>query len=96
MNLKGNFQNLKNPFENTNPDFMKGIDAFYAGLFTYAGWNYLSYVVEEIVNPNKTLPISIAVGLFIVTLIYLLANTAYFVLLSPKEMIASNAVAFVS
>lgn len=49
----GRFENIVKPFENTNPEILAGVNAFYSGLFCYSGWNYLSYVVEEIVNPNR-------------------------------------------
>ena len=44
----------------------------------------------------RNLPLSIWIGVALVTLVYSLANIAYFTLLSPAEMIASNAVAVVS
>ena len=45
--------------------------------------------------PNRVLPLSIFMGLGVVIIIYLFANVAYFTLLTPREMIASSAVAFV-
>jgi len=44
----------------------------------------------------RTFPVSIFGGLAMVMAIYLSVNMAYLTFLSPKEMIASNAVAFVS
>ena len=38
---------------------------------------------------------SIFIGLGVVIVIYAFANVAYFTLLTPKEMMASSAVAFV-
>jgi L-type amino acid transporter 5 len=83
------------------PNIMEGSDysigkisvAFYSGLFCYAGWSYLNFVVEEVKEPNKTLPRSIWLGLIIVIVVYTFTNVAYFTLLTPREMLASNAVA---
>ena len=52
---KGNNENLADPFKGTEKNILNGINAFYSGIFSYSGWNYLSYVVEEIVEPNKYL-----------------------------------------
>jgi amino acid transporter len=90
----GNFENFKNPFENTTTHPGNVAIAFHAGLYSYSGWSFLNYVVEEIKNPNKVLPLSIFFGLGVVIVIYLLANVAYFTLLTPREMINSSAVAF--
>lgn len=90
----GRTENFEAPFEGSSTDPGTYATAFYAGVYSYSGWSFLNYVVEEIKNPNRVLPISITMGLTAVTLIYLFVNVAYFTLLSPKDMIDSNAVAF--
>ena len=92
----GNLKNLSNPMINTQWSPSKLSLAFYSGLFSYAGWNYLNFVTEELIDPNKNLPRAIYVSLPLVTVIYLLANLAYFAVLNPSEILASNAVAVVS
>ena len=52
-------------------------------------------MTEEIKEPNKNLPRAIYVSLPMVTIIYLLANVAYFSVLTPSEILASKAVAVV-
>lgn len=89
----GRYQNFENVLEGSNYDPGKIAVAFYSGLFCYTGWSYLNYVVEEVIEPVKTLPRAIWVGLVIVIIVYSFTNVAYFTLLSPKEMIESSAVA---
>ncbi|XP_037577335.2 LOW QUALITY PROTEIN: large neutral amino acids transporter small subunit 2-like [Dermacentor silvarum] len=67
--------------------------SFYAGLFAFGGWNYLNYVSEELKDPNRNLPRAIYIGITLVTVVYVLANVAYFTAVSPQEMLASPAVA---
>ncbi|KAL1428980.1 hypothetical protein MTO96_016722 [Rhipicephalus appendiculatus] len=67
--------------------------SFYAGLFAFGGWNYLNYVSEELKDPNRNLPRAIYIGITLVTVVYVMANVAYFTAVSPQEMLASPAVA---
>lgn len=53
-------------------------------------------MTEELKEPNKNLPRAIYLSLPTIIVIYVLANVAYFAVLSPSQILASNAVAVVS
>lgn len=93
--LDGNTQHLRDPFANTRYSVGNIATAFYTGLWAYDGWNNLNYVTEEIKNPSKNLPRSIAIGIPLVTICYALINVSYLTVMSPMEMMTSEAVAVV-
>ncbi|TKR93864.1 hypothetical protein L596_008241 [Steinernema carpocapsae] len=93
--VMGNSDYLNPPvvFENSSFDLSHIALAFYSGVFSFSGYNYLNFVTEELKEPNKNLPRSIYLSLPIVTLIYMLVNVAYFAVLSTDEILDSDAVA---
>ena len=69
------------------------IAALVAALWAYDGWNNVSMVSSEIKQPQKNLPLALIGGTLGVIGIYLLANIAYFHVMSPAEVAASPRVA---
>ena len=67
--------------------------AMVAALWAYDGWNNVSMVASEIRQPQRNLPLALIWGTLAVAIIYLLANAAYFYVLSPAEVAGSNRVA---
>uniref|UniRef100_A0A0N4ZBP1 Large neutral amino acids transporter small subunit 1 n=1 Tax=Parastrongyloides trichosuri TaxID=131310 RepID=A0A0N4ZBP1_PARTI len=86
-------ESFENIWEGTTKDFASASLAFYSGLFAYQGWNYLNFIVEELQNPKKNLPLAILISCVTVTLIYVLTNVALYAVISPDEMLVSPAVA---
>ncbi|KAH9499797.1 Large neutral amino acids transporter small subunit 2 [Bulinus truncatus] len=90
---KGEVEHFEGAFEGTHWDVGKISLALYSGLFAYAGWNFLNFVTEEMIDPYKNLPRAIYISIPIVTLVYVMANVAYFTAMSPREMLTSYATA---
>jgi len=67
--------------------------ALVGALWAYDGWNNVSMVSSEIRNPQRRLPRALIAGTALVIGIYLLANLAYFWVLSPGEVASTPRVA---
>lgn len=55
--------------------------ALIGSLFSSDAWNNVTFIAGEVKQPQKNIPLGLLIGVFIVTLLYILANIAYFMLL---------------
>ncbi|XP_029351552.1 cystine/glutamate transporter-like [Echeneis naucrates] len=90
---KGKTENFQNGFEVDLITLDKLPLAFYNGLYAYGGWFYLNFVTEEVINPNRNIPLAIICSMVTVTFLYVLVNVAYYTVLTPAELLLSDAVA---
>jgi APA family basic amino acid/polyamine antiporter len=74
-----------------------GVAGFFAAmvgaLWAYDGWNNVSMVSSEILNPGKNLPRSLIYGTGAVIVTYLLINVAYFYVLTPQQVAGTHRLA---
>ena len=66
-------------------------------LFSADAWNNITFTAGEVKNPRRNIPLSLALGTFLVIGLYLLANVAYLVALpfdaiqnAPSDRVASE------
>ncbi|KAG4104647.1 amino acid transporter [Neocallimastix lanati (nom. inval.)] len=58
--------------------------ALYSALWAYDGWNNLNLVTGELKNPKKNLPRALKIGCFSVIASYIVANVAYYAVLTAE------------
>jgi APA family basic amino acid/polyamine antiporter len=67
--------------------------AVVAALWAYYGWHETSYNAAEFRNPQRDLPRALILGTLVVSATYLLANIAYYAVLTPLQVAESPRVA---
>ncbi len=64
--------------------------------YSYFGWNGAIYIVNEIKNPNKHLPLSLFSGTLLVLLLYVLLNYAFLYTVPMTELAGQIEIGFLS
>jgi APA family basic amino acid/polyamine antiporter len=87
-----------NPITLRVPDPITGFDVIRAlgyalipVLFAYGGWQFANNVASEIIEPERTIPRAMTIGIFVVVAVYVLANVAYLKALGPTGLANSLA-----
>lgn len=62
-------------------------------MFSFGGWNEMSYVAAEVKNPRKNLLRALLIGTAVVTLVYVVVNAAFVRALGLDQFSRSHAVA---
>lgn len=80
-------------FEGTSTSTSQWAVALYAALWGFDGWDNLSYVVGEMIDPTRDLPRTLHTALPVVIAAYVLANLGYIFVLPTSVLDRSNTVA---
>lgn len=70
--------------------------SLYWVMYAYSGWNASTYITGEVRNPARAIPISVAVGAALVTVLYLAVNAAFLHSTPAAEMAGRQDVALVA
>ena len=64
-----------------------------AGLFAFGGWHMVTYTAEETIDPTRTIPRSLLIGIVVVTVCYIGLNAVYLRALPIEKVMTSTRVA---
>lgn len=88
----GNFFTAENPKH--GGALISGIIAAMTGaFFAYDGWINIASMAGEVKNPQRNIPRSLLIGVFVCVVVYLLVNQAYLYALPVERIAASSLVA---
>ncbi|XP_011887195.1 PREDICTED: solute carrier family 7 member 13 isoform X1 [Cercocebus atys] len=90
---KENVERFQNAFDAEFPDISHLIQAIFQGYFAYSGGACFTLIAGELKKPRTTIPKCIFTALPLVTVVYLLVNISYLTVLTPREILSSDAVA---
>ncbi|PCH35044.1 amino acid transporter [Wolfiporia cocos MD-104 SS10] len=78
--------NFRNAFAGSSHSSYDYATATFKVLNSYAGWSNVNYVMNNVKDPVRTLKIAGPLGLGICSVLYLLANVAYFAAATKEEI----------
>lgn len=65
-------------------------NAVFAIVYTFSGWESANYVLSEVRAPRRTLAIAAPLAVGLVTVLYMLANVAYFAAVRKQDLAESE------
>ena len=86
---RGSVLNFHTFFPGAHGGFGGFMIALIAALWAYDGWNDLAMVAGEVRRPERSLPIALILGLFIVGVLYMATNVAIQFILPAAQIAAS-------
>ena len=70
--------------------------SLYWVMYAYSGWNASTYIVSEVRNPSRTIPLSVGLGTILVIGLYLALNAVLLRTTPESEMIGKQQVAVIA
>jgi APA family basic amino acid/polyamine antiporter len=70
--------------------------SLYWVMYAYSGWNASTYIVGELRNPSRTIPLSVGLGTVLVMLLYLAMNAVFLRTTPIAEMVGKQQVAVIA
>ncbi|KAJ5682387.1 hypothetical protein N7462_005552 [Penicillium macrosclerotiorum] len=90
VQVKANNFDPSNSFKGTSNNGYNIGTALLDAIFSFQGYDNLNAVLSEVKNPQRTLRIALPTAMGMVTLLYILANVAYFAGVPREEFLSSD------
>jgi APA family basic amino acid/polyamine antiporter len=65
-------------------------------MYAYSGWNASTYIVSEVRNPTRTIPLSLGIGTLLVSALYLGINAAFLRTTPAAEMVGKQEIGLIA
>lgn len=65
-------------------------------MYAYSGWNASTYIIGEIRNPARIVPLSLGIGTLVVTALYLALNAVFLRTTSAAEMMGKQEIGLIA
>lgn len=82
--------NFTNAFEGTNASASSVCSALYNVIWSFIGFSNVNYALSEVKNPKRTVRIAGPIAIAVVTILYILANIAYFAGATKEDITGSG------
>jgi amino acid transporter len=90
LRTRTDFDIPQNAFEGTTGSAYGVVTGLYNVIWSYIGYSNANYAMSEMKNPVRTIKIAAPAALGLVSVLYMLANIAYFAAVPKREMLASG------
>jgi basic amino acid/polyamine antiporter, APA family len=70
--------------------------SLYWVMYAYSGWNASTYIVGEVRNPSRTIPLSVGLGTVLVMALYLATNAVFLRTTPAAELLGKQQVAVIA
>merc|ERR1719192_281490 len=82
------------PFEDTTTSARGYVSAIIGGYWSFAGWQGIPSVIEDVKEPRKTMPRAIICGVMITIIVYVCVNFSFLCVLNVEEMKSSSLITY--
>ena len=91
-----NPHNFTDSFKGTSPSGFGVVNALYNIIWSYVGYSNANYALGEMKNPVRVLKIAAPSALFVITVLYIFVNIAYFAVVPAEEIRTSGRIVVAS